>query len=84
MLLRPEDVEPAWQRAIAAGGGDTQPLLAETVMSRRAVALLTVRTDGPDGPALSSASRSAIARSTAACWSRRQPRQMSEARLGAA
>jgi phosphoribosylglycinamide formyltransferase 2 len=72
VLLRPEDVEPAWQRAIAAGGRVTHNrVLAETVVEiDYAVTLLTVRTDGPMARRCPSASRSAIVRSTAACWNR--------------
>lgn len=50
VLLRPDDVEPAWQRAVAAGG---TRVLAETVVAADAeVTVLAVRTDGPDGPVL--------------------------------
>src|SRR4051794_36364962 len=54
VLLRPDDVEPAWQRAVAAGGRvPHNRVLAETVVEiDYAVTLLTVRTDGPAGPAL--------------------------------
>lgn len=49
VMVRLEDVEPAWQRA-AAGGSR---VLAETVVEVDAeVTLLAVRTDGPGGPVL--------------------------------
>ncbi|BBU24645.1 formate-dependent phosphoribosylglycinamide formyltransferase [Mycobacterium xenopi] len=48
----PDDVEPAWQRAVAAGGRVSRPrVLAETVVEvDYHVTLLTVCTDGPKGP----------------------------------
>lgn len=54
VLLRHDDVGPAWQRAIAAGGRVAHNrVLAETVVEIDfTVTLLTVRTDGPSGPAL--------------------------------
>ncbi|MGK2902017.1 MAG: formate-dependent phosphoribosylglycinamide formyltransferase [Mycobacterium sp.] len=54
VLLRPEDVEPAWNRAIAAGRLHTpNRVLAETVVDvDDEVTLLTVRTTGPTGPAV--------------------------------
>lgn len=50
VLLRPDDVEPAWDRAVSAGGRFTHNrVLAETVVEiDYEVTLLTVRTgDGP-------------------------------------
>jgi phosphoribosylglycinamide formyltransferase 2 len=53
VLLRLEDVEPAWQRAIAAGRAPQSRVLAETVVEvDYEITLLTVRTTGPTGPAL--------------------------------
>ncbi|GFG52832.1 formate-dependent phosphoribosylglycinamide formyltransferase [Mycolicibacterium agri] len=53
VLLRLEDVEPAWQRAIAAGRTPQNRVLAETVVEvDYEITLLTVRTTGPTGPAL--------------------------------
>lgn len=50
VLLRPEDVEPAWQRAVAAG---QHRVMAETVVDvDDEVTLLTVRTASPTGPAV--------------------------------
>ncbi|BBY84977.1 phosphoribosylglycinamide formyltransferase 2 [Mycolicibacterium tokaiense] len=52
VLLRPDDVEPAWERAVSAGGRFTHDrVLAETVVEiDYEVTLLTVRTgDGPAG-----------------------------------
>ncbi len=52
VLLRPDDVEPAWERAVSAGGRFPHDrVLAETVVEiDYEVTLLTVRTgDGPAG-----------------------------------
>lgn len=61
VLLRPDDVEPAWHRAVGgekhrAVGGETgaQRVIAETVVEVDfEVTLLTVRTIGAAGPAVS-------------------------------
>ncbi len=52
VLLRPEDVQPAWNRAIAAGTVTTpNRVMAETVVDvDDEVTLLTVRTIGADRP----------------------------------
>ena len=51
VLLRPEDVEPAWQRAVAAGRIAANRVMVETVVEiDYEVTLLTVRTTGPTGP----------------------------------
>ena len=51
VLVRPEDVEPAWQRAIAAGRMPHNRVMAEAVVDVDfEVTLLTVRTTGPTGP----------------------------------
>jgi len=53
VLLRTEDVEAAWQRAVAAGRVPHSRVLAETVVEvDYEVTLITVRTTGPTGPAL--------------------------------
>ena len=53
VLLRPDDVEPAWQRAVAAGRITHNRVLAETIVDvDDEVTLLTVRTTGPTGPEL--------------------------------
>ncbi|OBC13031.1 phosphoribosylglycinamide formyltransferase 2 [Mycobacterium sp. 852013-50091_SCH5140682] len=49
VLLRPDDIEPAWERATAAGG--VMRVLAESVVEvEHAVTLLVIRTTGPAGP----------------------------------
>ena len=53
VLLRIDDVEAAWQRAVAAGLVPNNRVLAETVVEvDYEITLLTVRTTGPTGPAL--------------------------------
>ncbi len=53
VLLRPDDVEPAWHRAVAAGRITHNRVLAETIVDvDDEVTLLTVRTTGPTGPEL--------------------------------
>ncbi len=50
VLLRVEDVEPAWHRAMAAGRIPHNRVMAETVVEVDfEITLLTVRTTGPDG-----------------------------------
>ncbi len=51
VLLRPDDVEPAWDRAVAAGHIPHNRVMAETVVEVDfEVTLLTVRSIGPTGP----------------------------------
>jgi phosphoribosylglycinamide formyltransferase 2 len=53
VLVRVEDVEPAWHRAVAAGRIAHNRVMAETVVEVDfEVTLLTVRTTGPAGPAV--------------------------------
>jgi phosphoribosylglycinamide formyltransferase 2 len=53
VLLRLDDVEPAWQRAVAAGRITHNRVMAETVVDVDfEVTLLTIRTTGPAGPAV--------------------------------
>lgn len=53
VLLRIDDVEAAWQRAVAAGRVPHNRVLAESVVEVDfEITLLTVRTTGPTGPAL--------------------------------
>ncbi len=50
VLLRPDDVQPAWDLAISAGGLTHNRVLAETVVEiDYEVTLLTVRTNDPQG-----------------------------------
>jgi phosphoribosylglycinamide formyltransferase 2 len=51
VLVRPEDVEPAWHRAVAAGRIPHNRVMVEAVVDVDVeVTLLTVRTTGPTGP----------------------------------
>src|SRR5689334_4043319 len=53
VLLRTEDVEAAWERAVSAGRVAHNRVLAETVVEvDYEITLITVRTTGPTGPAL--------------------------------
>jgi phosphoribosylglycinamide formyltransferase 2 len=53
VLLRVDDIEPAWHRAVAAGRIPHNRVMAETVVDVDfEVTLLTVRTTGPAGPAV--------------------------------
>jgi phosphoribosylglycinamide formyltransferase 2 len=53
VLLRTDDIDAAWQRAVAAGRVPHNRVLAETVVEVDVeITLITVRTTGPTGPAL--------------------------------
>jgi phosphoribosylglycinamide formyltransferase 2 len=53
VLVRADDVEPAWHRAVAAGRIAHNRVMAETVVEVDfEVTLLTIRTTGPTGPAV--------------------------------
>lgn len=54
VMVRDSDIEPAWQRAVAASASASSPrVLAETVVEVDSeVTLLAVQRDGPQGPAL--------------------------------
>ena len=53
VLLRPDDVEPAWHRAVAGGRIPHNRVMAESVVDVDfEVTLLTIRTIGPTGPAV--------------------------------
>jgi phosphoribosylglycinamide formyltransferase 2 len=51
----PEDVEPAWERAVGSGASDSTDsrVMAETVVNVEFhITLLAASTDGPDGPVI--------------------------------
>ncbi|MGV0605281.1 formate-dependent phosphoribosylglycinamide formyltransferase [Mycolicibacterium sp. XJ1904] len=53
VLVRAEDAEPAWQRAVAAGRIPHNRVMVESVVEIDfEVTLLTIRTVGPTGPAV--------------------------------
>jgi phosphoribosylglycinamide formyltransferase 2 len=85
VLLRPDDVEPAWHRAIAAGRIPQSRVMAESVVEvDDQVTLLTVRTIGPTGPAVHFCEPIGHRQSGADVLESWQPQQMSPAALDAA
>ena len=93
LMVRPEDVEPAWQAAAAVthrrGPDDRVRVLAETVVEAdHEITLLTVVTDGPSGPTVDFCPPighrnvdGADGRLVVECW---QPQAISAAALDAA
>ncbi len=85
VLLRPEDVEPAWRRAVSGGRLSLQRVMAETVVEVDfEVTLLTVRTTGPTGPVVhfcEPIGHHQPGSNTLEAW---QPQQLSPAALDAA
>lgn len=85
VVMRPDEVEPAWQRAMSVGGAVDNRVLAETVVEIDCrVTLLTVCTGGPDRPVLEFCApigRGEVTDAGSECW---QPQQMSTAALDAA
>ncbi|OBK70665.1 formate-dependent phosphoribosylglycinamide formyltransferase [Mycobacterium sp. 1274761.0] len=85
VLLRTEDVEAAWQRAVAAGRVPNNRVLAETVVEvDYEVTLITVRTTGPTGPALHFCEPIGHRDADEDALEAWQPQQMSAAALDAA
>jgi phosphoribosylglycinamide formyltransferase 2 len=85
LVSGPDDVEPAWQRAVAAGGRVTSTrVLAETVVEvDYHVTLLTVRSDGPTGPVTEFCVPIGHGEATGDVRESWQPQQMSDAALDA-
>ncbi|MGE2833005.1 formate-dependent phosphoribosylglycinamide formyltransferase [Mycobacterium sp. SMC-4] len=85
VLLRPDDIEPAWRRAVAGGSLSMHRVMAESVVEVDVeVTLLTVRTTGPSGPAVSFCEpigHQELDGDTVEAW---QPQQLSPAALDAA
>src|ERR1700722_4271567 len=85
VLLRVDDVEPAWHRAVAAGRIPHNRVMAETVVEVDCeVTLLTVRTTGPEGPGVhfcEPIGHRQVDGDVLESW---QPQQMSPAALDAA
>ena len=53
VMLRAEDIGPAWERAIAAGKTSQPRVMAESVVEvDHAITLLAIRSTGPAGPVL--------------------------------
>jgi phosphoribosylglycinamide formyltransferase 2 len=85
VLLRVDDVEPAWHRAVAAGRIPHNRVLAETVVEVDfEVTLLTVRTTGPAGPAVHFCEPIGHHQADGDVLESWQPQQMSPAALDAA
>ena len=85
MLLRADDVEPAWHRAIAAGRIPHSRVMAETVVEVDfEVTLLTVRSIGPAGPAVQFCEPIGHRQTDGDVLESWQPQQMSPAALDAA
>lgn len=85
VLLRAEDVEPAWRRAIAAGRIAHHRVIAETVVEVDfEVTLLTVRSTGPTGPTLTFCEPIGHRHGDGDTLESWQPQQMTPAALDAA
>jgi phosphoribosylglycinamide formyltransferase 2 len=85
VLLRVDDVEAAWQRAVAAGRVPNNRVLAETVVEVDCeITLITVRTTGPTGPALHFCEPIGHRDADADLLQAWQPHQLSAAALDAA
>jgi phosphoribosylglycinamide formyltransferase 2 len=85
LVSGPGDVEPAWQRAVAAGGraGQTRVLAETAVEVDYHVTLLTVCTDGPKGPVFEFCAPIGHGEVTGDVLESWQPQQMSDAALDA-
>ncbi|MDI3313475.1 MAG: formate-dependent phosphoribosylglycinamide formyltransferase [Mycobacterium sp.] len=86
VLAGPDDIEPAWQRAVAASGQGAHPrVLAETVVEIDfRVTLLTVRSYGPAGPMIEFCApigHREVAGGVLESW---QPQELSAAAMGVA
>jgi phosphoribosylglycinamide formyltransferase 2 len=85
VLTRPDDVEAAWKRAIAAGPTLPSRVMAETVVDvDEEVTLLTVRTTEPSGPAVQFCEPIGHRRAEGAPLETWQPHRLSLAALDAA
>ncbi|HTH04637.1 MAG TPA: formate-dependent phosphoribosylglycinamide formyltransferase [Ilumatobacteraceae bacterium] len=85
VLVRVEDVEPAWHRAMAAGRIPHNRVMAETVVEVDfEITLLTVRTTGPAGPAVYFCEPIGHRQADGVVLESWQPQQMSPAALDAA
>ncbi|KRE27677.1 phosphoribosylglycinamide formyltransferase [Mycobacterium sp. Soil538] len=85
VVLRSDDVEPAWRRAVAGGRLSLHRVLAETVVDVDVeVTLLTVRTTGPAGPTVHFCEPIGHHRPTPGALESWQPHALSPAALDAA
>ncbi len=84
VLTRPDDVEPAWHRAIAAGHAPNRVMIETVVDVDDEVTLLTVRSIGPAGPTVHFCEPIGHRQSDGGPLETWQPHQMSPAALDAA
>jgi phosphoribosylglycinamide formyltransferase 2 len=86
VVTGPDDVAPAWRRAVGGGAGAPQQrVLAETVVEIEFdVTLLVVRSDGPHGPLIEFCSPIGHSGADGDVLESWQPQQMSAAALDAA
>ncbi|MDX6411655.1 MAG: phosphoribosylglycinamide formyltransferase 2 [Gaiellaceae bacterium] len=84
VLTRPDDVEPAWHRAIAAGQAPHRVMAETAVEVDDEVTMLTVRTVGPSGPTVQFCEPIGHRQTDGEPFQTWQPHQMSPAALDAA
>ena len=86
VVWRPDDIEPAWRRAVGGeAGARRQRVLAETVVEIEAdVTLLVVRSEGPQGPRVEFCSPIGHRGGDGVVLESWQPQQMSEIAVDAA
>lgn len=86
VVSRPDDIEPAWRRAVGGGSGaQRQRVMAETVVEVEFdVTLLVVRSDGPSGPLIEFCSPIGHRDADGVVLESWQPQQMSEVAVDAA
>lgn len=85
VLLRPDDIEPAWKRATTAGHFPHSRVLAESVVEVDfEVTMLTIRTTGPTGPGVQFCEPIGHRRSDNGVLESWQPQQMPPAALDSA
>ncbi|HET7072864.1 MAG TPA: formate-dependent phosphoribosylglycinamide formyltransferase, partial [Mycobacterium sp.] len=82
----PDDVEAAWQRAVANGTGEQRPrVMAETIVEIEFdVTLIVVRSEGPQGPLIEFCSPIGYRSADGVVVESWQPQQMSAAAVDAA
>ena len=84
VLTRPDDVEPAWQRAVAAGQAPGRVMVETVVDVDDEVTMLTVRSVGPSGPTVQFCEPIGHRQTDGGPLESWQPHQMSPAALDAA
>lgn len=85
VLLRPEDIEPAWKRATTAAHFAHSRVLAESVVEVDfEVTMLTIRTTGPTGPGVQFCEPIGYRRLDSGVLESWQPQQMPPAALDSA